>query len=433
MTNRTVIGVSKTGQSVNATLERAPILYEYDAVPLDLASVDEEGILERGQHLAALLRSGDPVRSGLDTLVSTPLGGGPSPLYFQIRSPAADAIGWEQIYAPPVGFCALDRRSPVGRIADRVVGVKGRTFTPPLRLVAVLSAAQREPRPQLKALRGAVEAYGLPVRLHVITGDADLIAELNGATERGELIASTGPELTRQLAASRPHVLHLLCHGRKHSGAIVLDFATIGDVDGGEAPVGSLKVSMSALVDALLPVDPWLVVLAACETAESGASGARPFVHDLVANGLTAAIGMRRLVDITDTDRFCAELYPDLARTIRAAVDPPGRGEQVIDWAPCLTGPRQVLAGPDPSTVDRWLDPVLYVQSEDLRVVAEEAAHAGDVARLQGRLDTLRAFRGQCTSDTDPAVLAEVDRWIAEAEAALSGAGQDVAEAHHAR
>lgn len=430
---RTVIGVSKTGQNVNATLERAPIIYEYDTVPLDLASVDEAGILERGQHLAALLRSGDPVRRGLDTLVSLPLGGDPSPLYFQIRSPAADAVAWEQIYASPVGFCALDRRSPVGRIADRVIGVKGRTFTPPLRLVAVLSAAQRDPAAQLKALRSAIAAYELPARLHVITGDADLLSELTGAGESGELIAGTGPEFTRQLTASRPHVLHLLCHGRKHSGAIVLDFATIGDVDGGEATEGGLKVSMTELVQALLPVDPWLVVLAACETADSGGLGVRPFVHDLVANGLTAAIGMRRLVDLTDTDRFCGELYPGLARTIRAAVDPPGRGEQVIDWAACLTGPRQLLASPDPSVVDRWLDPVLYVQSEDLRVIAEGTAHAGDVAQLQGRLDTLRAFRAQCTSDTDPAVLAEVDRWIAESEAALGGAGQDVGEAHHVR
>lgn len=423
MSRRTVIGLNKTGETVHASLERAPITYTYDSVELDLAAVQGQDLVERGQQLADLLLGGEPVCTGLNTLLNVPAGGEPTPLYFHIRSNAADAIPWEQVYAPPLGFCALDRRSPIGRIADRVSSVKGRTFTPPLRVVAVLSAAKRDPRQQLAALRAGVAAYGLESTLHVITGDSDLLGELTGPGESGELIASTAPELCRQLADSRPHLLHLLCHGRKHSGAVFLDFASVGDVDDPEKELGGIKVSMSALVPALLPSDPWLVVLAACETAEAGTPGDRPFVHDLVANGLTAAIGMRRLVDLRDTDRFCQELYPALGQTVRAAVDPPGSGERVIDWAGCLTSARQVLGTPDPTTVDAWLDPVLYVQSEDLRVIAEGAATADEVTRLQGKLDTYRAFRKQqAVLDTDPGVLAHVDARIAEVETALAAA-----------
>ena len=54
---------------------------------------------------------------------------------------SADELPWEQIYDVQHGFCALDERWPIGRIARRRRQIKVRTFEPPLRIVAVLSAA----------------------------------------------------------------------------------------------------------------------------------------------------------------------------------------------------------------------------------------------------------------------------------------------------
>ncbi|WP_194288660.1 CHAT domain-containing protein [Ornithinicoccus halotolerans] len=418
--SRTVIGLSQgAGRNVRATLERAPVVYDYASVDLDPTTVTGTDLLQRGQALGTLLCHQDPLRSVLGTALSQPPDTEPAPLYFHVRSATADAIPWEQVYLPPVGFCALDQRWPVGRIADRVSTVRGRPFQPPLRVVAVLSAAGRDGGPQLTALRRAVAEAAVPTTLHVISGDEDVVAAMTEENESAELIAGTSPGLCRQLAEAEPHVVHLLCHGQKLAKVPVLTFASVGDVDAAQADLGSVNVTVTELTRALSHSDPWLVVLAACQTADAEDPDGRPFAHELVHQGLTAAIGMRRLVDLKDTDRFCRQLYPEVLAAVAAAVTTPGRGEQIIDWAQVLTAPRRVLSDPDPATVEAWLDPVLYVQSEDLRVLPEVGTQAHEHARVQGRLDQ---FRGLLRSeDLDPAVREWLIGEIAQMEATLAG------------
>lgn len=427
---RTVIALSRAGDRVQATLERAPLEFAFDAVDLDLASVHGLGLVERGGELTALLKSRDPVKAGFEALLSHPVGSEPAPLYFHIRSPIADAVAWEALHALPIGFLALDDRCPVGRIAERVGAVPGRPFRPPLRVTAVLSAAGRDGRPQLQALRDAAAGAGLPVELNLITGDQALVDELAGTEVRAELIAPDPGALCGQVAAARPHLVHLLCHGRTRAGVASLAFASISDFDAGDAELGSITVSVAQLVAELQGVNPWLVVLAACQTgAVADEAGTRPFAHELVHAGLTAAIGMRRLVDLRDTDRFCRLLYPGVMATIRNAVDPPGRGEQTLDWAAALTAPRRAISGADPAGTDAWTDPVLYAQSEDLRVFVDGGAAGGgltapEAARLQGRLDEYRSFlQRQAGALTDPALIAQLEAAIAEMERTLLGLG----------
>jgi hypothetical protein len=56
-------------------------------------------------------------------------------------------------------------------------------------------------------------------------------------------------------------------------------------------------------------------VLSACDTAEAADGPA--LAHALVAGGIPAVVGMRRLVDLTDANRFCAALYPEYSRLSR--------------------------------------------------------------------------------------------------------------------
>ncbi len=425
---RTVIALSRAGDRVQATLERAPLEFAFDAVDLDLTSVHGVGLVERGGELTALLKSRDPVKAGFEALLSHPVGSEPAPLYFHIRSPIADAVAWEALHALPIGFLALDERCPVGRIAERVGTVQGRPFRGPLKVAAVLSAAGRDGRPQLQALRDAVAGAGIPAELSVISGDQNLVDELAGTEVRAELIAADAGALCRQLAAVRPHIIHLLCHGRTRAGVASLAFASIADVDAGGAELGSINVSVAQLVAELQGVNPWLVVLAACQTGAVGdEAGARPFAHELVHAGLTAAIGMRRLVELRDTDRFCKLLYPGVLAAIRKAVDPQGLGEQTLDWAAALTAPRQAMSGADPAGADAWTDPVLYAQSEELRVfveggAAESTRTAEEAARLQGRLDEYRGFlERQDRAHTDPALVAQLEAAIAQMQRELGG------------
>lgn len=421
---RTVIGLSRTGDRVQVTLDRAPLNYTYDAVEVDLATLLGDTVMERGEALVALLRQKDPVRQGIDSFLNLPPNADPAPLYFHVRSETADAVAWEQMFAQPLGFWALDQRCPIGRIAERVASVRGRGFAPPLRVVAVLSAAGRDPRPQLEAIRTGIANANIPVRLHVITGDDDLLDTVNRPGETAELTTGTSPELCRQIAAARPHLLHLLCHGMTVAGERTLAFASVGDVDAELDEAGSISVPIKDLARELETCDPWLVVLAACQSADASA-GERAFAHDLVSQGVTAAIGMRRLVDLNDTNRFCSGLYPEVFAAVEAAVAPVVPGEQTIEWACVLTSPRKVMGGKDPSQVDSWLDPVLYVQSEDLRIYTQSAAmSAEDYSELQGTLDQLRGFLATADpQSTPPTLVAEVRDKIADAETILRQAG----------
>jgi hypothetical protein len=426
---RTVIRLEKTGKSVSVTLDRAPVHFDPNSWKVNLQRFVGTTIVERGQELLNLLVRHDPVKKVLGSAFDVPLNSPPSPLYFHIRALAADVIPWEQLHINGIGFCALDARWPIGRIAGRVDAVRGRAFRPPLRVVAVLSAAGRDGSDQLQALRTAVGNAGMPIQLHVISGDEDLLAAVPGAGETFARIAGTGPDFCAQIADAKPHVLHILCHGGAEAGVRLLSFGRVDDFDTGRTD-GRLRLPVGDLVAALTTCDPWLVVLAACETAGAGdIANGRALAHEMVEQGVTAVIGMRKLVDLTETNRFCEHLYPEVLKEIRTAIQPAAgggqTGERTIDWAVTLTNPRKVMSDGDPTAADSWLDPVLYAQMDDLRIFPPSGQLSPeDYAELQGRLDKFRAFlAAQDPATLAPDVEAEVRALIADTEEKLAEAG----------
>jgi hypothetical protein len=437
---RTILTFERLGEQTVLKLDRATgdFIGLGDNCPVDLTTLPDGTLVERGAGLVALLQNHRTVRDGLAAALAAPLGSPPSPIYFHVRASSADVVAWELIYEASHGFCALDGRWPVGRIASRSEDLETRVFTPPLRIVAVLSAAARDGRPQLQALADAVDqanAAAVEVGLHVISGDQNVCDEAlrHGATT--ELIKPTAPALARQIADAQPHLLHVLCHsGGTVAGVRTLAFAHSADFDAYEAgdpdALGSVRLPVVGLVAALKPCNPWLAVLSACETAlASGQRDGLAVAHEMVCGGLPAVIGMRRLVDLSETDRFCTAFYPQAFAVIRQALSPggpPGQPQvRTLDWAEALTAPRVVMAGMDPTAVDSWTDPVLYAQDDLLQVfLPSPRLSSADFAGPRGKLDQ---FRGMLTwldpATTHPDVIKELQARITELEAAQAQAG----------
>ena len=175
------------------------------------------------------------------------------------------------------------------------------------------------------------------------------------------------------------------------------------------------------------------MILSACETAEAATIQDGPaLAHALVSAGIPAVIGMRRLVDLTDTNRFCAELYPELLAIVSDALQPIGppnqpQGVRIIDWASALTAPRRAMSGADPCAVDSWTDPVLYVQDDALRVFppSQQLSPSG-YATLRAKLDQFQGYLETLDpATTAPGIIDEVRDRIAELEAALRQAGMN--------
>jgi CHAT domain len=398
-----------------------------DLSEVDLSMLPEGTLVQRGEALLAVLSRDAAVQQGLNALLLNPLGSEPAPLYFRMRASAADTLAWEQLHADTKGFLALDHRWPIGRIARQPRPLAARVFDPPLRVVAILSAAGRDGSNQLDALADACEDTQIRVRLHVISGDDHLLETAKAKGISCEHISPSGPGLMRQIASADPDILHVLCHGGGSVGGEKrLVFADPNDFDAAQLDPtvrGSIFASVNQLATALAPVELWLVVLAACQSAEAeNPDEGLALAHDLACGGVPAVIGMRRLVDISATDAFCREFYPEAFKVVGSAVGAtapvPGPPRRTIDWAQALTGPRIVMGDPDPEIVDSWTDPVLYAQYGDLEVVVptpQVSLEAG--ARLQGRIDKLKGGLAVAVAGgAQPALLDELQNLIADLE-----------------
>jgi hypothetical protein len=429
---RLIVNFDSVGKTVVLKLNRSPT-----AIPginqgrtVRIRPLQGANAQARGEELVKLLGRHEPVREALKAAIAQPAAAPPQPIYLRVIPDVADALPWEQLYWKPEGFLALNPRWPVGRIAATERELNDRAFLAPFRIVAILSAAERHGRGQLDALASALAAARqrkFKVKLHVITGEQavmDRIAALGDKHVTGEWLAGSAYQVCTQITNAKPSILHVLCHGDYAApGVRGLALATQADFLAQE-PKGSIRLSLDMLARALEPCDPWLVVLAACETADA-TEDSSAFARGLVDQGIPAVIGMRRLVDLAAMDRFSQAFYPEVFTTIEAALQPdPNRGPvRPIDWATTLTAPRHAaIVNLDPSQDDAWSDPVLYAQQDPLRVYvpSKKRLSAEEYAQAVGRIDTLVTYRHGLDPATTPLeVLNDLDAKIAALRAAL--------------
>ena len=98
----------------------------------------------------------------------------PCPIYLQLTTPAAEVLPFEALFLPNHRFLALDDRSPIVRVAmaNAASGVIERLCDVPLRVTAVISAAERHvyEEEEWRALYQAFKDSSVDFKLLVLVG-----------------------------------------------------------------------------------------------------------------------------------------------------------------------------------------------------------------------------------------------------------------------
>ena len=363
-----------------------------DLSPDQLASVwgQPHAVQAYGTELATKLKAHPGVQQVLQSAWLAPAGTR-WPIYFQMFDSQTQRIHWESLCAPGGQFLALDPRWPFGRIAEMEVDrPKAHLYDPPLRLMALVSAAGVSPEPEWSALVSAVESargHGLRVTLRALVGNEDLhdkiAQEVGQGTLRDVAVApmpANGIGVLDEIAAFRPHLLHAFCHGFAPSGLAELRFATFQDEVVGD-PSGStvLRVDELEEVASRPGVNLWLVTLNCCQGAAAGSAPA--LAHALVARaGIPAVVGMAEPIAASDAHTFCEGLYAAIFRLLAPRLAPGAANQQVeVEWAEALQRARVALRDQHGSAADarEWLLPVLYVRPEAFHLTVLAALAPG--------------------------------------------------------
>lgn len=438
MSRRTVVAVEATfDDRLSVQLLVSPQTYSdalrprlFECSPAELPAWSVEGAVAKYGRLLRekLVAAHTAVRDALADSLRAPAGE-VRPVYFMITAEPAEGLHWEALCTDTGSFLALDRRWPIGRMAHsgRDWDSAGpRPFTPPLRIMAVISALGVDGRPEWRQLYEAVKAArkaGLPVRLRVLVGEQELLDELRPLGEAEvevETLRGGGEQLENEVNAFAPQILHFFCHGTTSFGSR-LEFATIADRDDEARATGSITLTDSQLVNLQAMKQLWLVTLNSCQGAQGG-SGVRSLAHTLVADGgVPAVVGMAEPVDASDAHAFCGAFYGAVLEDIRAAAQTPAGGSAEVEWARGLYSPRRRLADAhqDAAQSRQWLLPVLYVGVTPFAIqpqrVAEDPALRARATLIEDAIKTMGP-------DAPPGVVQEL-RAILEAPLAPAPGG----------
>lgn len=360
------------------------------------------------------------------------------PVYLRlIGSETAADYPWETLFDAGNGFLALEDRWPIARIAAQTPREKDvRTFTAPLKVMAIMSAIGVPAADEWTALREALTGspLGPELELDVWVGEKDLAERIrtdiaaDGLPGSVRLLAEA-PELLRDIKRFDPHLLHLFCHGQSGTSPL-LKLATRRDHALGQ---GS-SVVLEPLQLRNLGRSTWLVTLNSCEGG-SDADGARSIAYLLIGAGYPAVVGMRDPVSSADAALFTRAFYGSLLDHLDSNLV---AGKEVeIELAASLVIPRRQLRDkyvteyPTPrqaAALHRdWTQPVLYVRPDPLRIerVAADPKHSTEDQNYStDYLNTLMKYRLEAPPDTPAEVLRRIDAEIRRALTVLEGVGE---------
>jgi hypothetical protein len=354
---------------------------------------EERGLLEDfGDQLFQAVFSG-PVREclGRSRLLA---GGRDAGLRIRLRLPGALAdIPWEYLHDPEYGFLGLSPETALVRYLEMPAPVGTFPISPPLRILAMISAPGDVPR-----LEGEEEWGKLTSALDELIRD--------GLVEVDRLEAGTLAALQRPLRLRKYHVLHFIGHGgwdeNAQDGALALEGTdrTTRLVTGRD--LGLMIRGHRSLR---------LVVLNACEGARSARDD--PFggvAQALVRQGIPAVIAMQFEISDPAALVFSHSFYQAIADGLP------------VDVA-TLEARRAMFA--EGNEVE-WATPVLHLRSPDGRVFTqapeEEAVRqAREQADRQAQeiVDLQSQLRVMFTREKFQAVVGIADR-LAELDPAAA-------------
>jgi hypothetical protein len=203
-----------------------------------------------------------------------------------------------------------------------------------------IEASRIQPAEEYVGLVRAAGARGVDLRISILRG-------------------ARSSDLQREVAARRPHVVHVVAHGRV-GGRLALD----GEIDA------------TALATALLAggVVPWLVVLNACYSAGSTGTS-EPLAAGLVRKGLPAVVAMGDAVNDRVARTFAWRFYDALA------------DRQPLPMAVARARLAVVAEGFAPPRSFEWARPALFRRPDATLAVREDAGwqrRAAAVANIRG-------------------------------------------------
>ena len=308
---------------------------------------EERGLLEDfgGQLFQAVFSGSVRECLGHSRLVADGIDAG---LRIRLRLPGALAnIPWEYLYDPGYGFLGLSPETALVRYVEMPAPVRPFPISPPLRILAMISAPDDVP-----GLEGEEEWVKLTAALD------DLIRD--GLVEVDRLEAGTLAALQRPMRRREYHVLHFIGHGiydeDAQDGALALEGA-----DRKTRLVTGRDLGLMIRGHRSLR----LVVLNACEGARSARDD--PFggvAQALVRQGVPAVIAMQFEISDPAALVFSQSFYQAIADGLP------------VDVA-TLEARRAMFA--EGNEIE-WATPVLYLRSPDGRVftrVREKVSRAG--------------------------------------------------------
>jgi hypothetical protein len=361
------------------------------------------------------------------------------PIYLYMRdgTQAIEPLPWETLCDPQEQFLALDSRWPIGRMSGGRLGeADPRTFNPPIRMLALLSAATISAQGEWDALYDALSRSTMPIDLQVLIAEPDLeqhisqravapnvqvaVKYLNQPFDLAQVIEN---------ADFSPHIIHFFCHGSTIDGPSLLLATKAGwEQDSSDIEIGPEEFRRIPGWDKHL----WLVTLNCCEGAaaeQETNSFARTLVTELK---IPAVAAMREAVKVEDANIFCSSFYAALLREIKPSLDT-GESFVSVEWAKALVDPRFSICkayatstNTKPSSAaaasKEWALPVIYVRASDFKlraVSAHSPLSTPDRIAKKAELDQLRRLLADLPAETPQVALTAIKQRVADLEAEL--------------
>lgn len=389
MSKRTVVAIEPSfDDGMTIRLFKAPAVFDgawtpqpFDCDPQQMPPWSQaQAVKAHGQTIFNRLQAHPAIRSAIKSAMTAPTGE-VSPLYFKIDVNDAERLLWETLCDEQGRFLALDRRWPIGRMADSPVDrpLVEYKFTPPLKILAFLSALGIEALPEWDSLRQAVlrgRQQGLPIQLKVFVGEQSLLDSIVQEIHQGlaEVEVAALPErifeIEDLMAEYAPQLVHFFCHGTTAHGVSELELATILDRLQ-QNPVGSIRLQVDQLANMPGFDRSWLITFNCCEGGRP-TSDLHSMAHSLVAAGIPAAVGCLEPIAAEDAHEFCQAFYPTVFDRLQKLLAGIQDGESVeFEWVEALRPPRTGLCQKHQNAPDnfrQWALPVIYVRPESFRI-----------------------------------------------------------------
>lgn len=407
---------------------------------LDNGVMEPETVKGVGQRLFETLAQHDGVKRGIDLALAnretaTPIYIYPDPPQWQVQK-----MPWETLYNADQNFAeqrflALNPYWPIARIAGTPSAKPEilRTFKPPLKVMAILTAAGISAAPEWQALADAFKRAPANPMLQLLVcerGLKDAIDTIGNPNIKADFLESS-LALLEAIDSFSPHILHFFCHGSTEGGPH-LQLATLEDIDAGRSG-GSVIIEPNQLIhNTHLNKYVWLLTLNCCKGTDTGGE-VDSMASKLVADGFPAVVGMREVVDTSDAHLFSRTFYPEVLNQIEECVK--AEGQQIeIEWAKALRFPREQiceehcargqLLSVAATKTKEWTLPVMYVRPEPFKLQVRRARPsllADEQRKLQATIDRLREAREFLSNNPEmpKGAIDEIDRRISDVESEL--------------